>query len=82
MLSKQIPFFEWSKWIDEKFEKEWFDFMYRKNKRLIQNVTSKIPGAVRVTECLYIFTFRMSKRARDFAKLKSPWIVTSEMNIY
>jgi hypothetical protein len=47
--TKKIPFFEWSKWIDERFEKEWFDYMYRKSKRMTTVIQSKIPGAVRIT---------------------------------
>ena len=46
VLSKGVPFFEWANWIEKRFEKEWFDFMYRKNKRLTTNIASRIPGAV------------------------------------
>ena len=47
VAAKKVPFFEWSKWLDARFEKEWFDYMYRKNKRITTMITSKIPGAVR-----------------------------------
>ncbi len=33
VMKEKVPFFEWSKWIEQRFEKELFDQMYRKNKR-------------------------------------------------
>jgi hypothetical protein len=47
--AKKIPFYDWAKWIDEKFEKEWFDFKYRKTKRMMIVVQPKnIPEAVSI----------------------------------
>jgi hypothetical protein len=49
VTSKKIPFYDWAKWIDEKFEKEWFDFKYRKTKRMMIVVQPKnIPEAVSI----------------------------------
>lgn len=46
VASKKIPFYDWAKWIDEKFEKEWFDFKYRSTKRMMIVVQPKtIPEA-------------------------------------
>ena len=45
---ENVPFFEWSKWIEQRFEKELFDQMYRKNKRQTVQLVSKIPGSVRI----------------------------------
>ena len=50
-----------SKWIEDKFEKEMLEFMYRKNTRLTKVVASKIPGAVR--NCRYlIFNYRRNNK--------------------
>jgi hypothetical protein len=49
VTTKKIPFYDWAKWIDEKFEKEWFDFKYRKTKRMMIVVQPKnIPEAVSI----------------------------------
>lgn len=43
----KIPFYEQAKWIETRFEREWFDHMYRKTKRIRSRPPQQIPGYVR-----------------------------------
>jgi len=44
-----VPFYEWSKWIEQRFEKEILDYMYRKNNRKTKRIVSKVPYAVSIS---------------------------------
>ncbi len=50
---QNIPFYEMTKWIEQRFEKELLDHMYRKNNRKTRPVLPKIPYAVRRILLIY-----------------------------